>query len=139
LYDENKDRLRPAEDGFDGSWLARFLSEFGRICGIDMKEPYTNKIFRWVQADASFDQEQTKAYFCPINWDGQGQENGAKIGQLMADNITLFVESLKPALLVSGLSSDAVGDLVRKGHAEVEDPTRLIYSSWIVSWAFKAT
>lgn len=99
IHNEQKGPMPPAEEGTDNqgrSWLARWMLEMRIRMTRNMQDQLispADELLRFMQDNGHFEQLAEKAYFAPINWDGDGIENGHEIGQLMAVNVKVsYVE-----------------------------------------------
>lgn len=106
-------------------------------------------------------ESEYRAYHCPIGWpglpeDGLG-ENGELLGTLMlrnakASNIwrtrlqcsvlmkvwtQTFVPSWTPLLVSQGHPRASVDEWVRRAEDELRGPSKMMYTKWHYSWAFK--
>jgi len=142
LRNEKKEPLQPAEEGTDNtgrSWFARWMSEIGsRAVKIDQKMTFGEQLLHWLQDDNHFEKQDGKAYFSPVNWAGEGVENGHEVGQLMATNVNHIIEASRPLFLAIGLTNNDVDTWVRNIHDELDGPRVRIYFKWNVVWALKA-
>lgn len=92
------------------SWFARWMLEVtDRWTSKGHANTEGDKLSSLIRNDAQFELLGEKAYWSPVNWDGDGIPNGSEIGRLMVLNAIVshtpqigWYESVYPSLL-SGL------------------------------------
>lgn len=138
------------------SWFARWMLEVtDRWTSKGHANTEGDKLSSLIRNDAQFELLGEKAYWSPVNWDGDGIPNGSEIGRLMVLNAIVshtpqdgtkvfirrffqdFMESSKPALLSEELPNHVVDSWIKNVQDEIMDPSQHLLMKWVVAWAVK--
>ncbi|TDL22853.1 hypothetical protein BD410DRAFT_803254 [Rickenella mellea] len=143
LFDEHKSKLGPATAGIASRgecWFATWMLETKARMGSKSQHNFPGEtLLRWIEEDGCLEKQDGVEYFCPINWDGDGMENGKELGKIMWKNIQEYIAASTPALLAHGLAHDVAETWTRNIERELEGPKIRIYLKWCAAWGIRRT
>ncbi|KAF5387367.1 hypothetical protein D9757_005709 [Collybiopsis confluens] len=123
--------VRLEEDSHGRSWYAGWLDFFGNLT----KSKDYRPIEELVKSVEGWKVLDSRSYLSPINWPGEGIENGEDLGKVLNINQRNFFLGAKEIALRAGLSSEMIEIWGRHYEAEVE--TGRFYNVWYYLTALK--
>ncbi|KAJ3823393.1 S-adenosyl-L-methionine-dependent methyltransferase [Lentinula raphanica] len=112
------------EDACGRSWYAGWLNFFGRLTRSQHYQPIEDL----VKSLTVLTVLSSRRYLSPINWPGEGIENGDDLGQLLVINQRTFFLGSKEIALQAGFSREMIEVWGR--HYEAEVNSGQFYNLW---------